>query len=149
VTGCFFVMQIPPSFTTRRLPFPASNCLNGRNPSPVTSPLYHKIFKTGHFVHRLQFEIVGVCVVLIDIPYDITAVKFVHWTWHDTDPNIYDRHYWVPWNSFYFHATFAASFTFWFHCWRRLLISKYSSDEEKWTAGESVNTTATAYIIDR
>ena len=97
----------------------------------------------------MQFEIVGMCVVLIDIPYDITAVKFVHWTWHDTDPNIYDRHYWVPWNSFYFHATFAASFTFWFHCWRRLLISKYSSDEEKWTAGESVNTTATAYIIDR
>lgn len=75
---------------------------------------------------------VGLCVVLIDIPYDITAVKFLHWTWHDTDPNIYDRHYWVPWNSFYFHATFAASFTFWFHCWRRVIIGK---SNDKWEAG--------------
>ncbi|XP_050312233.1 uncharacterized protein LOC126747554 [Anthonomus grandis grandis] len=58
---------------------------------------------------------VGLLVVLIDLPYDIVSVKFVHWFWHDTDPNVYDRHYWVPWNSYYFHATFAASFTFWFH----------------------------------
>ncbi|KAJ1521057.1 hypothetical protein ONE63_002764 [Megalurothrips usitatus] len=61
---------------------------------------------------------VGLTVVLIDIPYDIMCVKFVHWTWHDTDPNIGDRHYWVPWNSYYFHATFAAAFTFWFHLLR-------------------------------
>ncbi|KAJ9592732.1 hypothetical protein L9F63_015612, partial [Diploptera punctata] len=60
---------------------------------------------------------VGLMVVLIDIPYDIVSVKFLHWTWHDTDPNIGDRHYWVPWNSYYFHACFAASFTFWFHGW--------------------------------
>ncbi|XP_041987294.1 uncharacterized protein LOC121739046 [Aricia agestis] len=57
---------------------------------------------------------VGLLTVLIDIPYDIVAVKFVHWTWHDTDPNIYDRHYWVPWNSYYFHATFSASFYYLF-----------------------------------
>lgn len=76
---------------------------------------------------------VGLCVVLIDLPYDITAVKFLHWTWHDTDPNIFDRHYWVPWNSFYFHATFAASFTFWFHCWKRLIIGKST---DKWQAGD-------------
>ncbi|XP_067003157.2 uncharacterized protein [Anabrus simplex] len=62
---------------------------------------------------------VGLMVVLIDIPYDIVSVKFLHWTWHDTDPNIGDRHYWVPWNSYYFHACFAASFTFWFHGWHR------------------------------
>lgn len=73
--------------------------------------------------------------MLIDLPYDITAVKYVHWTWHDTDPNIYDRHYWVPWNSYYFHATFAASLTFWFHCWRRIIIGK---SEDKWEAGEYV-----------
>ncbi|CAH0385600.1 unnamed protein product [Bemisia tabaci] len=58
---------------------------------------------------------VGLFVVLIDLPYDIMSVKFVHWTWHDTDPNIYDRHYWVPWNSYFFHATFSAGFTFWFN----------------------------------
>lgn len=66
---------------------------------------------------------VGLTVVLIDIPYDIVSVKFLHWTWHDTDPNIEDRHYWVPWNSYYFHSCFAASFTFWFHGWRRWLSS--------------------------
>ncbi|XP_017781550.1 PREDICTED: uncharacterized protein LOC108566262 [Nicrophorus vespilloides] len=58
---------------------------------------------------------VGLCTVLIDIPYDIISVNFLHWTWHDTDPNIEDRMFWVPWNSYYFHACFAASFTFWFH----------------------------------
>ena len=25
---------------------------------------------------------VGICVVLIDLPYDITAVNFLHWTWY-------------------------------------------------------------------
>jgi len=79
---------------------------------------------------------VGLCTVLIDIPYDITAVKFLHWTWHDTDPNIYDRFYWVPWNSFYFHSTFAASFTFWFHCWRRLIMGR-SPSGDKWQAGSA------------
>ena len=67
---------------------------------------------------------VGISAVLVDIPYDTTAIKFVHWIWHDTDPNIYDRHYWVPWNSYYFHSTFAASFTFWFHGFRRWFSNK-------------------------
>jgi len=70
---------------------------------------------------------VGLTVVMIDLPYDITAIKFVQWIWHDTDPNIFDRFYWVPWNSFYFHAAFAASFTFWFHGLRR-----WFSKTEKW-----------------
>jgi hypothetical protein len=73
---------------------------------------------------------VGLLVVLIDLPYDIVSVKFVHWSWHDTDPNIADRHYWVPWNSYYFHLTFAASFTFWFHTVRSWLDRKTS----KWQA---------------
>ncbi|CAH2035186.1 unnamed protein product, partial [Iphiclides podalirius] len=73
---------------------------------------------------------VGLVTVLVDIPYDIVAVKFVHWTWHDTDPNIYDRHYWVPWNSYYFHATFAASFFYFFHDSRRWFAPK----TEQWTS---------------
>ncbi|XP_065566105.1 uncharacterized protein LOC136030926 [Artemia franciscana] len=77
---------------------------------------------------------VGLTVVLIDIPYDIMCVNFLHWTWHDTDPNIADRFYWVPWNSFYFHATFAASFTFFFHFWKRVIIGQKPSDS-KWRAG--------------
>lgn len=64
---------------------------------------------------------VGLTVVLIDIPYDTTAVRFLHWTWHDTDANIYDRHYWVPWNSYYFHSSFACAFTFLIHAYRRAI----------------------------
>ncbi|KAL1517192.1 hypothetical protein ABEB36_000988 [Hypothenemus hampei] len=77
---------------------------------------------------------VGLGAVLIDIPYDIVSVKFVHWFWHDTDPNIYDRHYWVPWNSYYFHSTFAASFAFWFHFFKR----KFCPSEGPWVPGKSV-----------
>ncbi|XP_052783470.1 uncharacterized protein LOC128222985 [Mya arenaria] len=58
---------------------------------------------------------VGLTVVMLDLPYDILGIKNLFWTWHDTDPNIYDRHYWVPWTSYYFHATFACGFTAVFH----------------------------------
>lgn len=57
---------------------------------------------------------VGLNVLLIDLPYDIMGIKFIYWTWHDTDPNIRDRTYWVPWTSYYFHMVFSASFVFWF-----------------------------------
>jgi hypothetical protein len=63
----------------------------------------------------------GLCVVLIDIPFDIVGVKHLFWTWHDTDPNIFDRHYYVPWTSYYFHAAFASSFTLLFHGTRSLI----------------------------
>ncbi|KAK3862835.1 hypothetical protein Pcinc_031338 [Petrolisthes cinctipes] len=71
----------------------------------------------------------GLVEVLIDLPYDIAAVKFVHWTWHDTDPNIFDRHYWVPWNSYYFHLTFGAAFSAALHFWRRVITG--SDDKGK------------------
>ena len=34
--------------------------------------------------------------VLVDLPFDITGVKLLWWTWHDTDPNIEERSYSVP-----------------------------------------------------
>ncbi|XP_031618054.1 uncharacterized protein LOC116337539 [Contarinia nasturtii] len=76
---------------------------------------------------------VGLMTVLVDMPYDIIGPKFVHWIWHDTDPNIYDRHYWVPWNSYYFHLCFSASFHFWFHSVRRWTEKR--KDLDKWQAG--------------
>jgi len=66
---------------------------------------------------------VGLTVVLIDIPFDIMGIKLLWWTWHDDDPNIYDRHYWVPWTSYYFHAAFASSFTLLFFGQRSLLCA--------------------------
>lgn len=77
---------------------------------------------------------VGLCVVLIDIPYDIVSVNFLHWTWHDTDPNIADRHYWVPWNSYYFHASFAAAFTFWYHMSRKWFKTNQKKQLGSWEA---------------
>lgn len=67
---------------------------------------------------------VGLSVVLLDLPFDIMGIKLLWWTWHDDDPNIYDRHYWVPWTSYYFHATFASSFTLIFHGVRSVFCSK-------------------------
>lgn len=94
-------------------------------------------------VNKFRFSIwsqpfaVGLLVLLQDIPYDIVCVKFVHWSWHDTDPNIFDRHYWVPWNSYFFHVTFAASFTIWFHFARLKFGSDYETEgcKVKWRFG--------------
>lgn len=36
----------------------------------------------------VEFMAVGLLTVLIDMPYDIIGIKYVHWIWHDTDPNI-------------------------------------------------------------
>lgn len=93
------------------------------------------IYQAAYAVSKLNLPkyaeplAVGLVTVLIDIPYDIVAVKFVHWTWHDTDPNIFDRHYWVPWNSYYFHATFAASLFFFFGATRRWFAPKVAQWE--------------------
>ncbi|KAF9804767.1 hypothetical protein SFRURICE_007670 [Spodoptera frugiperda] len=96
------------------------------------------IYHAAYAISRLNLPkysepfAVGLVTVLVDIPYDIVAVKFVHWTWHDTDPNIYDRHYWVPWNSYYFHATFAASFFYFFHVSRSWFAPKVT----QWDAAD-------------
>ncbi|XP_049812477.1 uncharacterized protein LOC126259609 [Schistocerca nitens] len=89
--------------------------------------IYNAVVAVSHMnLHRWAEPFAaGLLVILIDIPYDIVSVKFIHWSWHDTDPNIADRHYWVPWNSYYFHATFAASFCFWITAWR----------DARWKAG--------------
>lgn len=35
-----------------------------------------------------EYVAVGLLTVLIDMPYDINGASYVHWIWHDTDPNI-------------------------------------------------------------
>lgn len=71
-------------------------------------------------------------VVIIDFPYDIMGIKTLMWTWHDTDSNLYDRNYWVPITSYYFHATFASSFNLIYNKARRHFVGlsgTYGSDE--------------------
>jgi hypothetical protein len=65
----------------------------------------------------------GLGVVLIDLPYDIIGVKMLWWSWHDTDPNVADRMYHVPWTSYYFHAAFCCSFTWLLNGSRKLLLT--------------------------
>ena len=38
--------------------------------------------------------------LVFDMPYDVMGVKNLWWVWHDTDSNIFDRMYWVPWTSY-------------------------------------------------
>ena len=54
----------------------------------------------------------GLGEVLIDVPYDIMGIKLLWWTWHDTDSNISDRSYHVPWTSYFFHTCFGCTFVF-------------------------------------
>ncbi|KAI5701229.1 hypothetical protein M8J75_007463 [Diaphorina citri] len=104
-------------------------------------------------VNKFQFSIwtepfaVALLVLLQDVPYDIIGVKFVHWTWHDTDPNLFDRHYWVPWNSYFFHAAFSASFTFWFHFIRSGTSgTKKDWRKRKWQI-QSTSSEALAFVL--
>ena len=65
---------------------------------------------------------VGAVTVAFDLPLDIVGVKMLWWTWHDTDVNIYDRHYYVPWTCYYFHAAFSAALVIIFFGSRRIFM---------------------------
>lgn len=94
----------------------------------AVSKLKLKCAATGHIA-------VGLLGVLMDLPYDIASVRFLHWTWHDTDPNIFDRSYFVPWTSYFFHFTFACSMSMIFHK-SRGLFDKRKLD--RWQRGSII-----------
>lgn len=54
-------------------------------------PMFHECLATG------------ILTLLINVPVSYVGVKYLHWTWHDSDPNLSDRSYWVPWTDFMFH----------------------------------------------
>nr|CAB3261072.1 uncharacterized protein LOC100176636 [Phallusia mammillata] len=104
-------------------------------------PLYIVLFYPATITHafiaaeklRLPWFVepfaVGLFDVIIDFPYDIMGIKLLWWTWHDTDPNIADRHYWVPWTSYFFHMGFHSSFAA-LLCGSRYLLTG-SADKQK------------------
>ena len=47
---------------------------------------------------------------MIYAPYDLTGVKYLWWTWHDTDAPIHHRLFGVPIGSTVWVITFTASF---------------------------------------
>lgn len=48
-----------------------------------------------NITERCEAAAMGLFVVIFDMPYDIIGIKNLWWTWHDTDANIRDRHYWL------------------------------------------------------
>uniref|UniRef100_A0A914W1X5 Acyltransferase 3 domain-containing protein n=1 Tax=Plectus sambesii TaxID=2011161 RepID=A0A914W1X5_9BILA len=102
-----------------------------RAPLYILLGIYHMFDYTAYvFVRRMRLPwwaegpAVGLGAVMLDMPYDIMGIKLLWWTWHDTDPNLYDRMYWVPWNSYYFHASFACSFVWILTLARKFLVPR-------------------------
>ena len=105
---CFWHSQSMVMFLNRRLPL-------------YVSLFYPTVLYTSNTaVDRLGLTLmahpfaVALADLVIDIPYDIMGIKLLWWTWHDTDPNVFDRSYSVPWTSYIYHLTFASSFSFLF-----------------------------------
>ena len=61
-----------------------------------------------HIFHLKQ----GLMGEMIYAPYDITGIKFLWWTWHDTDAPIFHRLLGVPIGSTVWVITFTAAFQF-------------------------------------
>ena len=67
-------------------------------------PCFH--YTTNVVAIRLKLSMwtepfmVALADLLIDLPFDIMGVKLIWWTWHDSDPNIFDRTYSVPWTRY-------------------------------------------------
>ncbi|XP_065910438.1 uncharacterized protein [Dysidea avara] len=72
--------------------------------------------------------LIGLVDVMIDFPYDVMGIKMMWWTWHESDPNIYDRTYFVPWTSYLFHMSFVSSFVILHHLTRYLLTGNHRLD---------------------
>ncbi|CAH1233453.1 Hypp745 [Branchiostoma lanceolatum] len=56
--------------------------------------------------------------------FDIIAIKLLWWTWHDTDPTIYERHFWVPFTSTLYRLTFSPTFTLFFYGTHKVMTGK-------------------------
>lgn len=67
-------------------------------------PCFH--YTTNVVAIRLKLSMwtepfmVALADLLIDLPFDIMGIKLIWWTWHDSDPNIFDRTYSVPWTRY-------------------------------------------------
>ncbi|XP_078699035.1 uncharacterized protein LOC144926286 [Branchiostoma floridae x Branchiostoma belcheri] len=57
--------------------------------------------------------------------FDIVAIKLLWWTWHDTDPHIYERTFWVPFTSALYRLTFSTTFTLLFYGTHKVMTGKH------------------------
>lgn len=71
----------------------------------------------------------GIGCLLFDLPLDVMTTKLLFWTWHDTDPNLADRHFYMPWANFnYFLVSGSAFYTIFFGS-HKMLASSVSVKE--------------------
>ncbi|KAK6726377.1 hypothetical protein RB195_004596 [Necator americanus] len=66
----------------------------------------------------------GLSAVMLLLPFRILGTKMLWWTWHDTDPTIKERMFWVPWTSLYFYAATVCSFVWLLRFSRFLLLER-------------------------
>lgn len=53
-----------------------------------------------------------------------SGAKLLWWTMNDSDPNISDKTYFVPWTSYYFHVALGCSFVWALHLSRKVLVAE-------------------------
>ena len=76
----FSMLSSSTSFTDPSVMYTEIVCISRLKLSPLVEPF-----------------VVGLVDVMIDAPFDVMGVKLMWWTWHESDPNIYDRTFFVPW----------------------------------------------------
>uniref|UniRef100_A0A182K8R6 DUF7802 domain-containing protein n=1 Tax=Anopheles christyi TaxID=43041 RepID=A0A182K8R6_9DIPT len=77
---------------------------------------------------------VGMLVVLIDLPFDMLSIKFLHWTLHDTEPMLHERIYSAPWTLLLFFAVTTFTFSYLFHNLRKWMDGSVAL-ADRWSAG--------------
>lgn len=68
----------------------------------------------------------GLLDLLLSVPYHLISARFIHRTWHETEPLLLNRLCQVPCTSFLFQLVFGASFFFSLQLWRRVITSNDS-----------------------
>lgn len=85
--------------------------------------------------HRLKLSLytepaaVGLITMLMDVPFKIISVKFLHVTYHDSDPAYVSKIYGVPWIEILSSLIFASSYVAVFH---GMKINHIEEDYDKW-----------------
>lgn len=60
-------------------------------------------------------SVAGIIAEVINFPVDYVGLKYLQFTWHDSDPTMLDRGHLVPWNGLFFHLLYATVQSFLFN----------------------------------
>lgn len=74
---------------------------------------------------------VGTMVMLMEIPFRIISVRFLHITYHDSDPTYASKFYGVPWVEIFSALVFATSYTASYYALKHHFLSENHVKWEK------------------